>query len=80
MKFKIAAGTLGLAALLVVPGTQAHATLTPRQCEAIAGSINGLNAAIASWPADAPQSGKNKLIHQRDRLENRFENGGCTTG
>jgi hypothetical protein len=79
MKLKIAAGTLGLAALLVVPGTQAHAALTPRQCQAIQATINALDVSIRSWPADAPQSGLNKLERQRTRLENKFVNGGCTT-
>jgi hypothetical protein len=72
MKVRIAAGVLGLGAMLLVPASSGYATLTPHQCDVLQGSINQLNTTIAGWSVWAPVSAKNKLIAKRDALQAKF--------
>ena len=72
MKIRIAAGALGLGALLFVPATTSYASLTPQQCAVLQGSINQLDATIASWSPWAPVSAKNTLIAKRNALQAKF--------
>ncbi len=76
MKIRIAAGVLGLRAMLLVPASSGYATLTPHQCDVLKGSIASLNTTIAGWSVWAPVSAKNTLIAKRDALQAKY-NANC---
>ena len=73
MKIRIAAGVLGLGALLLVPASSGYATLTPAQCSRLQASINSLDSTIAGWSVWAPVSAKTKLIAHRDALQAKYD-------
>jgi hypothetical protein len=64
MKLRIAAGALGLGALLLVPATHAFGDLTPRQqalCAAASANKAAFESALAALPPDAPARARNRI-------------------